>query len=249
MDLLSYLLAKDNGGGGGGGTSINGQLVNTTVGTTTVAKGDFLTRSGSLETPLHQVTESEIAGTDGWQNLPNICTDDNNYASASNYQQLFVKFKTPEQLGISGNTKIINATVNIKHMRMQYSTDLSPRLYKAAYLMDSSSPDVGYVNLYGTSYILFANTSSDYERVKTTTVDFTDVINTSYNLYNKGIYGIYINTIQSTNFRVYSINYTLTYETDGIVKTITSNADDIIGVANEDGSPGDTIKMYIPNNS
>ena len=232
--LDGYSTLIDSISGGGGGITINGTLVSKEIQSGTVSKGDFVKRGiYNIEDRVSSSSQMTFSNNPTITNESNLYdNDDNTYASikasGTNALALTADCKTKEQLNIpqSALIKSIDCTTKFQFRSTNGTVNTFVKMQTTGTFFaegQATSPGTALTTL-TKSFGTFGETwDTNSYRIR-----------------------IYCSTASST-VDIYYIKFGITYEYDGQIKKVTSDADTIIGIANENGSQGDTIQVYIPN--
>lgn len=229
---------------GGGDATINGVIEQKTVASGSVAKGDFVVATEQSIT--HKLSESDIYYQGDAQNssypLSHMLDDDpNSYfwaTKSGSYANVYVKTKFPSysELGIPKDSLILGCGLEVTHRNTSNMNQdsLQAHFYKYSDFSTGSGTVLNRTDLTKSKemmtdnvYVPFIFKAEDLENYGFTIYAYS---------YSNGVY-----------LALYDAIPTITYLDNGIVKTATTTADTIVGVANSDGTEGDTIDVYIPN--
>ena len=218
----------------GGGMTINGTLVSKEIQSGTISKGDFVKRG------IYNIEDRVSSSSQmGFSNNPTITNESNLYdnndntyasikASGTNALALTADCKSKEQLNIPQNALIKSVSCVTK------------------FQFRSANGTVNTFIKMQTTGTFFAEgqATSPSTTLTTLTKDF----GTFGETWNTNSYRVrfYCSTT-SSSIDIYYIKFDITYEYDGQIRKVTSDADTTIGIANENGSQGDTIEVYVPN--
>lgn len=229
---------------GGGGSTINGQLVNKTVGSSAISKGDFVGIDDSITI---QTNDYRISSLDDFKyyassyftDISNLIDgDDGTYCTIQRYATFTVTINDNlrTSLNIPSNAIIKDITVKIKRRASNASDGgmqptIQPIVYYGATIKNGNTISLP-------AYYYSAGVSSN--SILQNDATFFD------DNYYANEFGFRFNTPQNASDKVYYVIFNVTYVTQDNIKTITTD-DAIMGIANANGSTGDTIQVYIPN--
>lgn len=217
-----------------GGATINGTLVSKEIQSGSVAKGDFVKRGDYNIEDRVSSSSQMVYGTNVSATNENNIFDNNDdtyatiKASGANSLNAMVQCKSRTDLNIPA-TAILKSISSTFKFRFPSSNSNVASLVKLP------------VN---TAYNLEGSPITQDTSLTTYTLNFQTI----GDLWDTNQYRVRFYCSQvATSVYLYYVTFAIAYEYDGQIKTITSNADTIIGIANENGNQGDTIQIYIPN--
>lgn len=224
-----------------GGTTINGQLLNKLVQSGDVTKGDFVTMGTfNLNDRLSTSNNYLLVSGASISNEANMYdNNDNNYATisySSGNPRIYVQCKSREQLNIPTTAKLLSVTCN----------------YKVSWAFTASqyAQYVGVVKFRdGDKTKTTTNTAINYNNDTKPVIANQNIPSFLLNADDDtSYYGfqVYVTTTNNSIYLYYA-SFDITYEADNEIKKVTSEGEYIVGVANESGTQGDTIQIYIPN--
>ena len=247
---LASTITTVTGGGGSGDVSINGKIEQKIVASGSVSKGDFVVateqnKSNYITSDLfaYNINVTNVSG------LENLNDDPDTYCSmtcsGSSTPWLYFHLPSYEKLGISSNALILNFSFafKVKAVSEHPSKKTDFKTWTQIYTSETSTD-------------MFANlSSSKTTELSNSVMTDINVISNMESIYMANLLGklgcrVMCQSQASgykVNLNIYTVLATITYLDNGIVKTVTTTADTIVGVANSDGAEGDTIDVYVPN--
>lgn len=218
----------------GGGTTINGDLVNKTIQSGSISKGDF------VESGLYNTTDRLSNANDyiyySGTNMNNannlIDNDDNTYAritGTATMPRIYFRCKSRNELNIPNNAKLLS--INCVSKIQFYGTSNDNYFGTIKYRTDIGSRTTGTTQVYQSGLQTIT-----YEELSQFLVNSDDT----------NMYGFQCYSGQNQKIDIYYVKFDITYLHDGEIKKATSTDNWLLGVANEDGLQGDTIEVYIP---
>ena len=218
----------------GGGITINGDIVDKTIQSGTISKGDFV-ESGEYNI-IDRLSSSNdyiyYSGT-SISNANNLIdNDDDTYAritGSATMPRIYFRCKNRNELNIPNNAKLlsINCVSKIKF----YGTSNDNYFGAIKYRNDIGSRTVGTSQVY---------------QAGLQTITYEELSQFLVNSDDTNMYGFQCYSGQNQKIDIYYVRFDITYLHDGEIKKATSTDNGLLGVANEDGSQGDTIEVYVP---
>lgn len=243
QDYASKIIEIQTGGGTGGGATINGKLEQKTIASGSIVKGDLVVATEQSKKVILTSDSYFISNASSIIDLENMFDESSDtYAkiTSTKTSTKYFKFKLPSAntLGISENTLILGYALNVDFKEISNSTTSGYTIYGRRY----SEFDV---TARTTTQKYFTGTSSLNKEVgvrKTLSCKIDHMFYAKDSEEFGGDFGWY-----SSEMHIYNIEVTLTYLDNGVVKTVTTTCDQLIGIANSNGVEGNTIDVYVPN--
>ena len=224
------------------GSSINGRLVSKPIQSGNIEKGDFVTNGTfTIQDKLNQRSNYRLnSGVSISDESKLFDNDDNTYATisynGSGFPRIYMQCKSRQELNIPSNALIKSIVCNYK---ISWNTNSGNR---SSFPQKYIGGDLNTTFTAGATVSYASYTQSEPVIDSITFYNEALVPTDDTNCYGFQTYsGTYGNSI-----RLYYAKFDITYEVDNQIKKVTSAGDYIVGVANENGTQGDTIEVYIP---
>lgn len=251
IDVSSYALADVSVPSSG--ITINGTLENKTIASGSVNKGDFVAKAKiNVEHRISSLNNVSYTYGNTITDINNLIdNNDNTYCTGKGTSTIYPRFyfRCPDYsaLNIPSNAELINLSATVKYDFDNYVATYS-KLISGDYtrFVPYNEVNSSYSTSTRTPIVIDDYTSGDvYPKVKTVNLSDYYVIKTQ-NIHEYGI-----NLMNQKNYKiyVYYVKFIVTYKINNKVYTITTDGEEIAGIANENGTAGDTIQVYVPNTS
>lgn len=209
---------------------IHGIIVNKTIIDGNISKGDFVCLKNYL--PITRCTSDYTYTTMGTvTDIDDLFDNDNDtYATIKNSDgqaRIEISLKSASDLGIPANRKITKIRLHSKFNKVSGGTTILAIITNTDVLCQNNS--------IGKNSLCYLEAGS----IDNINLNSNDLQNCSFVLYSVG------QSSSPAELKIYYIDYEIYYEDNGEIKKASSN-DMVYGIANGDGTSGDTIPVYIP---
>jgi len=241
-DGLSSVSVTTNVSGGGG--IITGDIVSKEIANGSISSGDFVTGNVlTIEDRLNNSLNYSLPYNVNGVNMNNLLdNDDNTYATITGStvnSRIYMNCKTYSQLNIPSNAKIIS-------FKIKYKVDFADKNAGVLKIVNPLYYYGGFPNgdrdMFGYKNDRYTDITTDYP--KTGEIELADFIKIIPSMIEN--LGFQIYTAVNKSIYLYYAKFEITYIDDSKIKKIEASEEDILGIANENGTAGDTIQVYVP---
>jgi len=223
------------------GGKIIGTLVPKTIQSGSISKGDFVKRGTfAVQDRLTQRSNYRLVNGASISDESKLFdNDDNTYATisySSGSPRIYIQCKSRQELNIPSDALIKSIVCSYKIGWDNYSGTRSafPQKFVGGDLNTTFTAGLTKAYTSQTERTPVIDSCTFYDEVLVPTDDT--------NRYGFQTYSANMNN----SIRLYYAKFDIVYEADNQITKVTSNGDYIVGVANENGTQGDTINIYVP---
>ncbi len=229
---------------------VNGKIENKVIQSGSVAKGDIVAKGIAEKTDrLSDTTDYELYNSTSSLVWPDrlLDNDDNTFGRVTNSTStpgIYIRCKNRQALGIPTYAKILSFTTKYKIAWVHTAQGSTGSGMNVVYgrLVNGEWDNKKTVGGYNKTYPTTASQSAfvdEFEFPNLFLNQFDDTDTYQIRFYATATRYVYLD--------LYYVDFIITYEDDGVIKTVTSLGETICGVANQNGNQGDTIEVFVPN--
>lgn len=229
---------------------VNGKIENKVIQSGNVAKGDIVVKGIAEKTDrLSDTADYELYNSTSSLSWADRLLDnnDNTFGRVSNSTStagIYIRCKNRQALGIPTYSKILSITTKYK-IAWSYTAQGST----------GSGMNVAYGKLENGEWSNKKNVGGYTKTYPTTTSQSAFVEELEFpNLFlnpfdDTDTYQIRFSATATRYvwLDLYYVDFIITYEDEGVIKTVTNLGETICGIANQNGNQGDTIQVFVPN--